>query len=1212
MNGKDPSASHDDQDLQELDELLKTWHQDVDDRAGKARQRIMAAVHTGAEPSEQRSVLRRIFMNRYLPYAAIITLAAFAALYAMPQITPRAMAQDGVVMLPDGGRLDAFDLDGTEIGPCSLKHTDVQARVSGHFIRVDVEQIFNNTYEVPIEAVYTFPLSHRGAVDRMTMTIRSGNEIRFIEGEIEERGRAREIYEQARNAGYVASLLEQERPNIFTQSVANIEPGAEIIISISYVETLESTDGTYKIAFPTVVGPRYIPGYPTNGMNLPEGCEVRQGIVLRGPATVKMLPKNMASGRNNPLNKLMDPAIFTELVKTATPINPPAWASEDELPEMVGPFEVAYANGSKEPGILFKDYIGVVGERWFCGEPPAAGEPFAGDTDQVPDASRITPMPVKPGTRAGHDISITVEIDTGGVEIATVKSPLHEIVEVAPTGGKGSKGRKVFELASKDEIPNRDFILEWTLASGDIQESILTHATKGGVAYHLDGPEEGTTITDGYLAVILNPPDRVEDADVPARELVFVLDTSGSMSGFPIEKAKAVMTRAIDSMRPEDTFNLITFAGNTSILWEQPRPATAENRKLANDFINSRRGGGGTEMMKAINAALVQTPSKDRTLGAAELVNLPADGREVRVLLPFGAYAERHLEVNPEVRFEIETSIAIPARPESMGDGLIHAALPIRIDGTWSTREGRRVLVVENARFVDEDAQKADPMRIVVFMTDGYVGNDDAILASIRKNAATTRVFSFGIGNSVNRYLLDGMAEAGRGAAEYVTLEGATAEEAVERFARRIQTPVLIDLSMETEGIVLEDVLPSGKYLPDLYDEEPIVILARYQVPGEGTITLRGRTGSGPWSRTIDVTLPAEESDNDVVATLWAREMVDDVLAPHLEALQMGQVDTSVKDEVIALGKTYSIMTPFTSFVAVEKTRVISDGKPMLVRVPIELPSGTDWNGFFGDPDADQVDIRLEAMLLGTEADLEADVALADESDVNTESSALGLLNVFAPRSASSTPPPPPAQKSSGDPSQQYFGQSRDGSAHVRGYSSSAGGVSAGRDFSRGRGGGGTMWYEGSSDVIGSGGGGGAFGASDEEVDAATSDDPAEPTELLKEEQIGRLVLVLDRPLFRLAVRSLLLEKDPTANIELVAEERYLDDDGRILVAIKLDTTDAARIDALKALGFKLVATNDVTGVVVGNTTERSLIDIGLLEGVLRVIPTEIEQAPLK
>lgn len=156
------------------------------------------------------------------------------------------------------------------------------------------------------------------------------------------------------------------------------------------------------------------------------------------------------------------------------------------------------------------------------------------------------------------------------------------------------------------------------------------------------------------------------------------------------------------------------------------------------------------------------------------------------------------------------------------------------------------------------------------------------------------------------------------------------------------------------------------------------------------------------------------------------------------------------------------------------------------------------------------------------------------------------------------------------------------------------------------------MWYEGSSDVIGSGGGGGAFGASDEEVDAATSDDPAQPTELLEEEQIGRLVLVLDRPLFRLAVRSLLLEKDPTANIELVAEERYLDDDGRILVAIKLDTTDAARIDALKALGFKLVATNDVTGVVVGNTTERSLIDIGLLEGVLRVIPTEIEEAPLK
>jgi hypothetical protein len=1207
MNGKKPNAHHDDHELQKLDELLKTWHQDVDDRALKARQRILAAANAEAETSESSSVLRRIFMNRYLPYAAIITLAAIAALYAIPQITPRAMAQDGLVMLPDGGRLDAFDRNGNEIGPCSLKNTDVQAKVSGHFIRVDVEQLFNNTYEVPIEAVYTFPLSHRGAVDRMTMTIRTGNEIRFIEGEIEERGRAREIYEQARDAGYVASLLEQERPNIFTQSVANIEPGAEISISISYVETLESTDGTYKMAFPTVVGPRYIPGYPSNDVPLPMGCAVREGIVLRGPAAITLLDEGAVGGQYYQFDALEEEAPVKEMIKASTPIDPPAWISQDERPELVRTFEVAYSNGSKEPGILFEDNTGFVGGRWFCGQLPEPGEPFSPDTDQVPDASKITPMPVKPGTRAGHDISITVEIETGGLPIKHVVAPLHEIKEVSPRAGKGSKGRKVFELVKKNVIPNRDFILEWTLGDDRIQESILTHAKNAGTAYVLDGPKEGITIVDGHLALILNPPARVDDVDVPARELVFVLDTSGSMSGFPIEKAKAVMTRAIDSMRPEDTFNLITFAGNTSILWEQPRPATAENRKLANAFINSRKGGGGTEMMKAINAALTQTPSKERILRAAELVNLPADGREVRVVLPFGSYAERHLEVKPDVRFGIETSIAIPARPESMDGGIIHGALLIEIDGVWATREGRRVLVVENAKFVDEDAPKTDPMRIVVFMTDGYVGNDQAILAAIRENAATTRVFSFGIGNSINRFLLDGMAEVGRGAVEYLTLEDTNAEEAVERFARRIQTPVLIDLSMEIDGIVLQDVLPSGRYLPDLYDDEPIVIFASYQVPGEGTITLRGRTGSGPWSRTINVTLPAEENDNDVIATLWAREKIDEVLAPHLEALQMGQVDDAVKDEVITLGKQYGIMTPFTSFVAVEKTRVISDGKPMLVRVPIELPSGTDWNGFFGNPNADPIDIMLEATALGLNQDQDLMVSSDEAIEVKDEeiklTRGMAQSTVLSGNSVTrNSPVPPPIRlghiKRAGSPGAaagmrtQMGGLSENSFGNVvgsgGGRSGDVGGITDTLDSSD------NLWFQ-------------QEGGSNEENSV-----PTDQEEILDEDQVEHLARVLDRPLFRIAVRALLMEHDPEFSLVLVEEQRYIDAEGKVLVAIKLDMVDAARIDALKAMGLHLIATNDATRVVVGMATDRALIDIGLLDGVLRVIPTDLEDAPVK
>jgi uncharacterized membrane protein YgcG len=435
---------------------------------------------------------------------------------------------------------------------------------------------------------------------------------------------------------------------------------------------------------------------------------------------------------------------------------------------------------------------------------------------------------------------------------------------------------------------------------------------------------------------------------------------------------------------------------------------------------------------------------------------------------------------------------------------------------------------------------------------------------------------------------------------------------------------------METEGIVLQDVLPSGKYLPDLYDEQPIIILASYQVPGEGTITLRGRTGSGPWTRTIDVTLPAEESENDVIATLWAREKVDEILAPHLRALQTGQVDATVKDEVIALGKTYSIMTPFTSFVAVEKTQVISDGKPMLVRVPIELPSGTDWNGFFGDPDADPVDIRLEAMLLGKEADLEDDLAMDEAVEIKTESVALG---VPAPAGSAAAPPPPPSGMAGARSNQRHFNQSPKEAAQLqqsyapsggRSVASQVGSRSGGRSSAsrggsrsggRGRGvsggGGGSTWYEGAPDVVG-GGSGGVFGSSGEEMDASMMEDSSEPVEVLGADQIGRLVQVLDRPLFRLAVRALLLERDPSLDIDLTAGERNLDDEGKILVAIKVDAVDAKSIETLTKLGLRILATNEDTQVIVGMTTDRSLIEIGLLDGVLRVVPTEMKDASMK
>ena len=135
--------------------------------------------------------------------------------------------------------------------PLPLKHTDVKAKVSGYIASVEVTQQFHNPYDSKIEAVYVFPLPENSAVNEFVMVIGE----RQIRGIIREREEAERIYKEARSQGYVASMMTQERPNIFTQSVANIEPGKQIDVNIKYFNTLAYVDGWFEFVFPMVVGP---------------------------------------------------------------------------------------------------------------------------------------------------------------------------------------------------------------------------------------------------------------------------------------------------------------------------------------------------------------------------------------------------------------------------------------------------------------------------------------------------------------------------------------------------------------------------------------------------------------------------------------------------------------------------------------------------------------------------------------------------------------------------------------------------------------------------------------------------------------------------------------------------------------------------------------------------------------------------------------------
>jgi Ca-activated chloride channel homolog len=650
------------------------------------------------------------------------------------------------------GELTIYDKEGKPSGMCPLKRTDVKADISGFLVRATVTQEFENTADHKIEAVYTFPLPQNAAVDDMTMLVGG----RTVKGKIKKREEAKQIYEDARRNGNVASLLDQERPNIFTQSVTNIMPGEKVKIVISYVETLKYENGNYEFVFPMVVGPRYIPG----------------------------------------------------------------------------------------------NAISKTGGGW------------AKDTDRVPDASRITPNVAKPGTRAGHDISVEVSLDAG-VPLDNVISKTHD-VDITRNGNN----KAVVKLKDQATLPNKDFILKYDVAGRKINDAVLTHNGANG----------------GFFQLILQPPDRPTNDQITPKELVFVLDTSGSMSGFPIEKAKEAMKHAIDGLNPRDTFNLITFAGDTHVLFPQPVAATPENLRQAQNFLADRRGGGGTEMMKAIRAALDPTDSQEH-------------------------------------------------------------------------------------------------VRIVCFMTDGYIGNENEIISEIKRHPKA-RIFSFGIGSSVNRFLLDKMAQAGRGEVEYVALND-DGSKAAKRFHERVQNPLLTDIEVDWGGLQVSDVLP--KQIPDLFSAKPLVLTGKYKAAGRAMIRLRGKQAGQTLTREIAVDFPASQPQHDVLATLWARTKIDD-----LTMQDPGNAERlDLRESITALGLQYRLMTQYTSFVAVEE-KIITDGTtPRRVDVPVEMPEGVSYKGVFGGEKEERKQIAQSMQMVGGAVEMRAAKGVYNAPTISVDQAAI-------------------------------------------------------------------------------------------------------------------------------------------------------------------------------------------------------------------------------
>ena len=436
--------------------------------------------------------------------------------FAKPQAQTTSPAEVGLTDMHQGSLLFRTDKRGVfHIAP--TVDTDVEMKVSGMVVRSKVVQTFKNPDDFWVEGVYVFPLPENAAVDHMRMRIGE----RIVEGVIKEREAAKKTYAKAKREGKKAALMDQERPNVFTNSVANIGPHESVTIEIEYQQTVQyeqqNGEGKFELRFPLTMTPRYIPGTP-----------------------IQQTQNQQTSSHEE--------------------YQQPAQA------------------------VHYKESIdGFTNTGW------------AMDTDVVPDASRITPPVYSPSYTENNDtnpVSIKVELNAG-FPINQVNSPYHDIHTSRP-----GEGHAVVQLAQGTVPADRDFNLTWTIDSGYSPKAALFSEEVEGEMYN--------------LIMVMPPTDGVGGTQHLAREVIYIIDTSGSMGGTSIQQAKSALKMALSRLRAIDSFNIIQFNSVTHSLFSQAQTANQSNINRAIRYVNDLYATGGTEMYPAISQALHQTSDEQR------------------------------------------------------------------------------------------------------------------------------------------------------------------------------------------------------------------------------------------------------------------------------------------------------------------------------------------------------------------------------------------------------------------------------------------------------------------------------------------------------------------------------------------------------------------------------------------------------------------------
>lgn len=414
-----------------------------------------------------------------------------------------------------------------------------------------------------------------------------------------------------------------------------------------------------------------------------------------------------------------------------------------------------------------------------------------------------------PDTVTSERVSLDVSL-TAGVELSGFHSPTH------PLQIDQEQDSLTARFADGKVMDNRDLVLRYTLGGAELQAASLSHRDERG----------------GFLSVLIEPPAVPDEATATPRELVFVLDTSGSMGGEPMKASKRFMDAALQGLREGDHFRIIPFSNTARHFSNTSTPATRSNIRKGRTFVRGLSAGGGTEIDTAVRAAFAT-----------------------------------------------------------------------------DTPEGA--------------------IRIVVFLSDGYIGNEARVLKTIRGQIGQARIYAFGVGNAVNRYLLDAMAEEGRGYSRYVALDE-DAVEVAETLAANLKYPLLTDLQIDWGGLDVQDVTPAR--LPDLFAGNGLRLMARYDGAFEGEITLKGLVQGRPAQMPVKLSLTETEGDA-ALPLIWARDRIGALERQIAIGDRAGQAEA----EITRLGLAYSLQTRNTSFVAVSQ-QIVNDSGQEAVEADVPLP----------------------------------------------------------------------------------------------------------------------------------------------------------------------------------------------------------------------------------------------------------------------------------